>query len=84
MYAIRSYYDLEKMLKDKPGNVMVTAGNNAKKTDYILQSVRITSYNVCYTKLLRFSALGHAPEFYDDPIFRAHIRGGILWVLGVE
>lgn len=31
---------LEKMLKDKPGNVMVTAGNNAKKTDYILQSVQ--------------------------------------------
>jgi len=30
---------LEKMLSDKPGNVMVTAGNNAKKTDYILKSV---------------------------------------------
>ena len=29
----------EKMLQDKPGNVMVTAGNNAKKTEYILRSV---------------------------------------------
>lgn len=29
----------EKMLEEKPGNVMVTAGNNAKKTDYILQTV---------------------------------------------
>lgn len=30
---------LEKMLKEKPGNLMVTAGNNSKKTEYILQSV---------------------------------------------
>ena len=30
----------EKMLKDKPGNVMMVAGNNAKKTDYILGTVR--------------------------------------------
>lgn len=29
----------EKMLSEKPGNVMVTAGNNAKKTDYILKTV---------------------------------------------
>ncbi len=31
---------LEKMLSDKPGNVMVVAGNNAKKTDYILAAVQ--------------------------------------------
>lgn len=30
---------LEKMLEEKPGNVMVTAGNNAKKTEYILKTV---------------------------------------------
>jgi predicted dehydrogenase len=30
---------LEKMLLDKPGNVMITAGNNQKKTEYILQTV---------------------------------------------
>jgi len=30
---------LEKMLEEKPGNVMVTAGNNAKKTDYIFKTV---------------------------------------------
>jgi len=29
-----------KMLADKPGNVVVLSGNNAKKTDYILQSVK--------------------------------------------
>jgi predicted dehydrogenase len=30
---------LEKMLAEKPGNVMVTAGNNAKKTEYILKTI---------------------------------------------
>jgi predicted dehydrogenase len=31
---------LEKMLGDKPGNVMVVSGNNALKTEYILKSVQ--------------------------------------------
>lgn len=31
-----------------------------------------------------YSALGHNPEFYLDETFRAHLRGGILWILGVE
>jgi len=31
---------LEKMLTEKPGNVMVTAGNNAKKTEYILKTLQ--------------------------------------------
>lgn len=30
---------LEKMLAEKPGNVVVVSGNNAKKTDYIMESV---------------------------------------------
>nr|WP_255785055.1 putative oxidoreductase C-terminal domain-containing protein [Membranihabitans maritimus] len=30
----------EKMLADKPGNVMVVAGNNKKKTEYILDAVK--------------------------------------------
>jgi len=30
----------QKMLTEKPGNVMVVAGNNAKKTDYILETVK--------------------------------------------
>ena len=29
----------EKMLSDKPGNVMVVSGNNAKKTEYILKTI---------------------------------------------
>lgn len=31
---------LEKMLTKKPGNVMVMAGNNEKKTEYILKSIK--------------------------------------------
>jgi len=31
-----------------------------------------------------YSALGHNPEFYKDEKFRAHLKGGILWILGVE
>ncbi len=31
---------LEKMLQDKPGNVMVVSGNNAQKTEYILKAIR--------------------------------------------
>ena len=29
----------EKMLSEKPGNLMVVSGNNAKKTDYILKTI---------------------------------------------
>jgi predicted dehydrogenase len=31
---------LEKMLAEKPGNVMVVSGNNAKKTEYILKTIQ--------------------------------------------
>ncbi len=38
VYTGNDFFD--KMVAEKPGNVMVTAGNNAKKTDYILNSVK--------------------------------------------
>src|SRR5690606_36314333 len=31
---------LQKMISERPGNVVVLAGNNAKKSDYILESVK--------------------------------------------
>ena len=31
-----------------------------------------------------YTALGHDSETYDDPIFRNHLKGGILWVLDIE
>lgn len=39
----------EKMLKDKAGNVVVLAGNNSRKTEYILKSVE-AGYNVLADK----------------------------------
>ncbi len=40
---------LEKMLKDKAGNVVVLAGNNSRKAEYILKSVQ-GGYNVLADK----------------------------------
>jgi type 1 glutamine amidotransferase len=31
-----------------------------------------------------YTALGHDAETYDDPIFRKHLMGGILWVLNYK
>ena len=37
VYTGNDYF--EKLLAEKPGNVMVTSGNNAKKTEYILKGL---------------------------------------------
>jgi predicted dehydrogenase len=55
-----------KMLAEKPGNVVVLSGNNAKKTDYILQSVK-AGLNVLADKPMAitpadFQKLRHAFE----------------------
>ncbi len=42
-WKVNSYFGddyLEKMIADKPGNVMVVAGKNSKKIDYILAAVK--------------------------------------------
>ncbi len=31
-----------------------------------------------------FTALGHSPEHYSDPVFIQHILGGIIWAIGNE
>lgn len=31
-----------------------------------------------------YTALGHDPWFYEDPLFVEHLRGGLLWVLPQE
>ncbi len=48
---------LEKMLKEKPGNVVVIAGNNQMKTDYIKKSVE-AGLNVLADKPMAISAAG--------------------------
>jgi type 1 glutamine amidotransferase len=30
-----------------------------------------------------YTALGHKNEHYDDPMFRRHLRGGLLWAAGL-
>ncbi|MBL7111253.1 MAG: ThuA domain-containing protein [Bacteroidales bacterium] len=31
-----------------------------------------------------YTALGHKPEHYDDPLFREHLKGGIIWILNIN
>ncbi len=47
VYTGADYF--EKMLAEKPGNVVILSGNNAKKTDYILKSVE-AGFNVLADK----------------------------------
>ena len=49
----------QKMLAEKPGNVVVLSGNNALKTDYILQSVR-AGLNVLADKPMVITPAGFA------------------------
>ena len=63
MYAIRSYYDMIPKVDDDDAmldllsigvkSVYASVFYKASK-DYMTATARITSYNVCYTKLLRF------------------------------
>ena len=43
--------------------------------------IRITSYNVCYTKLLRFTAPGYAPPL-NSPAVRTSTTNGSFEALG--
>ena len=63
MYAIRSYYDIEQLnlqlsreLRPLPTMKLNPEIKNIFDftfDDFTLEGYRITSYNVCYTKLLR-------------------------------
>jgi predicted dehydrogenase len=49
----------EKMLADKKGNVVVLAGNNQKKTEYILRSLE-SGFNVLADKPMVINSAGFA------------------------
>ena len=59
MYAIRRYYEMEEYLDEEErslGNKRNGKGQKTVKTgvgNVTIEPPRITSYNVCYTKLLR-------------------------------
>ncbi|MFW6352595.1 MAG: putative oxidoreductase C-terminal domain-containing protein [Bacteroidota bacterium] len=65
---------LEKALQEKKGNVMVTAGNNARKTDYILQFVE-QGINVLADKPMVIS-----PDKFDQLLraFEVAEENGVL------
>jgi len=65
---------LEKMLSEKPGNVMVVSGNNSKKTEYILKSVE-AGIHVLSDKPMVIS-----PEKFPmlEQAFKAASRNGVL------
>jgi predicted dehydrogenase len=65
---------LEKMLSEKPGNVMVVAGNNAKKTEYILKAVE-DGINVLSDKPMVISP-GEFPKL--EQAFRVAEEKGVL------
>lgn len=46
-------------------------------------------FPICWTNSFEgakqwYTSLGHDAETYDDPNFRKHLTGGILWVLDIE
>ena len=72
---------LEKMLEEKPGNVMVVSGNNAKKTEYILKAVK-AGINVLADKPMVIN-----PQEFSmlEEAFRvAHENGVLLYDIMTE
>jgi type 1 glutamine amidotransferase len=45
-------------------------------------SMPLAWYNVVDGARTFYTALGHKPEHYSDPILYNHILGGILWAIG--
>jgi predicted dehydrogenase len=72
---------LEKMLAEKPGNVMVVSGNNAKKTEYILQAVR-NGIHVLADKPMVISP-GHFPML-EEAFATAGEKGVLLYDIMTE
>ena len=64
----------EKMISEKPGNVMVVSGNNAKKTEYILSAVE-AGINVLADKPMIIS-----PDKFDQlkMAFKVAEQNGVL------
>ena len=71
----------EKMLKDKAGNVVVLAGNNARKTDYILKSVQ-AGYNVLADKPMAITPKDF--ELLKQAFAVAQQKGVILYDIMTE
>ena len=71
----------EKMLADKAGNVVVLAGNNARKTEYILKSVQ-AGYNVLADKPMAITPKDF--ELLKQAFDAAREKGVILYDIMTE
>ena len=71
----------EKMLKDQAGNVVVLAGNNARKTEYILKSVQ-AGYNVLADKPMAITPKDF--ELLKQAFAVARQKGVILYDIMTE
>jgi len=71
----------EKMLKDKAGNVVVLAGNNARKTEYILKSVE-AGYNVLSDKPMAITPKDY--ELLKQAFEVAQKKGVLLYDIMTE
>ncbi|HNX34938.1 MAG TPA: putative oxidoreductase C-terminal domain-containing protein [Kiritimatiellia bacterium] len=71
----------EKMLKDKAGNVVVLAGNNARKTEYILKSVQ-AGYNVLADKPMAITPKDF--ELLKQAFATAQQKGVVLYDIMTE
>ncbi|MFH0759823.1 MAG: putative oxidoreductase C-terminal domain-containing protein [Bacteroidota bacterium] len=72
---------LEKMLEEKPGNVVVVSGNNAKKTEYILRSVQ-AGINVLADKPMVISPA--AFPMLEEAFETAREKGVLLYDIMTE
>ncbi len=79
VYADSDY--LEKMIADKKGNVVILAGNNQKKTEYIFTSVK-AGYHVLADKPMAIDSYGFhlLEQAYDS----ARTRGVYLYDIMTE
>ena len=72
---------LERMVRDKAGNVVVISGNNAKKGDYILSSVK-AGFNVLSDKPMAINPSDFAK--LKDAFTEAKRRGVLLYDIMTE
>lgn len=79
VYAAPDFF--EKMLKDKPGNVLVIAGNNQKKTEYIKASIE-AGINVLADKPMAIDAANF--ELLKQAFETAKQKGVLLYDVMTE
>ena len=72
---------LERMVKEKPGNVVVISGNNTRKTEYILRSVN-AGLNVLADKPMAITPTGFA--VLQKAFAEAQAKGVLLYDIMTE